>query len=98
MSTILPFVFVAAVPIGAGLIWLVGRSVMRNEERASNQLIERRREEWRAGGCVGPRSRASIGAPSATTGEAGPQETTAVEEAASAEANPERARHGDHRR
>jgi hypothetical protein len=28
--------------------------VMRNELKASSQLIERRREEWRAGGCVGP--------------------------------------------
>ena len=54
MSTILPFVFVCAIPIAAGVIWLVVRSVMRNEERASSQLIERRREEWRAGGCVGP--------------------------------------------
>ena len=54
MSTVLPFVFVGAIPIAAGVIWLVARSVMRNEERASSQLIERRREEWRAGGCVGP--------------------------------------------
>jgi hypothetical protein len=54
VSTILPFVFVCAIPIAAGVIWLVMRSVMRNELRASSQLIERRREEWRAGGCVGP--------------------------------------------
>ena len=54
MSTILPFVFVSAIPIAFGVIFLVARSVMRNEIRASNQLVERRREEWRAGGCVGP--------------------------------------------
>ena len=54
MSTILQFVFVGAIPIAAGVIWLVVRSVVRNEERASSQLIEGRREEWRAGGCVGP--------------------------------------------
>ena len=54
MSTILPFVFVCAIPIAAGVIWLVMRSVMRNELRASSQLIERRREEWRAGGAWGP--------------------------------------------
>ena len=51
MSTIL-FVFVAAIPIALG-VFLVARSVMR-EIRASNQSFERRREEWRAGGCVGP--------------------------------------------
>jgi hypothetical protein len=33
----------------AGSIWLVFRL-----ERASRQRIERRREVWRAGGCVGP--------------------------------------------
>jgi hypothetical protein len=54
VSTILPIVFVCALPIAAGVIWLVARSVMRNELKASSQLIERRREEWRAGGCVGP--------------------------------------------
>ena len=93
MSTILPFVFVCAIPIAAGVIWLVMRSVMRNELRASSQLIERRREEWRAGGAWG-RSRASIGAPSAATGKAGPQaealawaeEAAEAEEAAAAEA------------
>ena len=53
MTTILPFVLFSAIPIGAGVIWLVVRSVMRNEERASSQLIERRREEWRAAGSVG---------------------------------------------
>jgi hypothetical protein len=54
VSTILPFVLVSAVPIAAGMLWLVARSVMRNEERASSELVERRREEWRAGGCVEP--------------------------------------------
>ena len=54
MSTILPIVFVCAIPIAAGVLWLVARSVMRSEIRASNQLVERRRKEWRAGGCVGP--------------------------------------------
>ena len=54
MSNILPFVFFSAIPIALGAIFLVARSVMRAEIRASNQLVERRREEWRAGGCVGP--------------------------------------------
>jgi len=54
VTTILPFVIYSAIPIGAVVIWLVARSVMRSEIRASNQLVERRREEWRAGGCVGP--------------------------------------------
>ena len=72
MSTILPFVFVSAVPIAARVIWLLARSVMRNEQRASSQLIERRREEWRAGGNVGPEP-GKYRAPSAATGEAGPQ-------------------------
>ena len=54
MTTILPFVIYSSIPIGAVVIWLVARSVMRSEIRASNQLVERRREEWRAGGCVGP--------------------------------------------
>ena len=54
VSTILPFVVVSAVPIAAGVLWLVARSVMRNEQQASSQLVERRLEEWRAGGCVGP--------------------------------------------
>ena len=35
---------VVAVAFIAGIIWLV---------MASNQRIERRREAWRAGGCVG---------------------------------------------
>jgi hypothetical protein len=42
-------IFVAAVALIAGMIWLVMRI-----NRASNQRIERRREAWRAGGCVGP--------------------------------------------
>jgi len=54
VSNILPFVFFSAIPIALGAIYLVARSVMRAEIRASNQLVERRREEWRAGGCVGP--------------------------------------------
>jgi hypothetical protein len=54
VTTIPSFVIFSAVPIALVVIWLVVRSVMRNEERASSQLIERRREEWRAGGCVGP--------------------------------------------
>jgi hypothetical protein len=37
VTTILPFVFFSAIPIAAGVIWLVVRSVMRNEERASSQ-------------------------------------------------------------
>ena len=45
---------VGAVAIAVGVLWLVARSVMRSEQRASSQLVERRREEWRAGGCVGP--------------------------------------------
>jgi hypothetical protein len=40
---------VVAVAFIAGMIWLVMRMY-----RASNQRIERRREAWRAGGCVGP--------------------------------------------
>jgi hypothetical protein len=32
-----------------GMIWLVMRI-----DRASSRRIERRREAWRAGGCVGP--------------------------------------------
>ena len=51
MTTILILVGIA---IAAGVLWLVARSVMRNEDRASSQLVERLREEWRAGGCVGP--------------------------------------------
>jgi hypothetical protein len=39
-------------PIALG-VFLVARGAMR-EIRASNQSVERRREEWRAGGCVGP--------------------------------------------
>ena len=54
MSTILPVVFVAAIILIAALgVFLVARDVMR-EIRASNQSLERAREEWRAGGCVGP--------------------------------------------
>ena len=55
MTTILPFVIYSSIPIGAVVIWLVARSVMRSEIRASNQLVERRRKEWRAGGRVGPK-------------------------------------------
>jgi hypothetical protein len=40
---------VVAVAFIAGMIWLV-----MGIDRASNQRIERRREAWRAGGCVGP--------------------------------------------
>ena len=40
---------VVAVAIIAGMIWLMMRI-----DRASSQRIERRREAWRAGGCVGP--------------------------------------------
>jgi hypothetical protein len=40
---------VVAVAFIAGMIWLVMRI-----DRATNQRIERRREAWRAGGCVGP--------------------------------------------
>ncbi len=54
MTTILPFVFFAAILIGAGMIWLVMRSMQR-EANAARQLIERQREAWRAGGCVGPK-------------------------------------------
>ena len=50
MTTILPYVFFSALPIGAGVIWLVMRNVMRDER----QRMERRREAWRAGGSVGP--------------------------------------------
>jgi hypothetical protein len=52
VSTILPVVFVAAIVIALG-VFLVARGAMR-EIRASNQSVERAREEWRAGGCVGP--------------------------------------------
>jgi hypothetical protein len=52
VSTILPVVFVAAILIALG-VFVVARGVMR-EIRASNQSVERRREEWRAGGCMGP--------------------------------------------
>jgi hypothetical protein len=52
VSSILPVVFVAAIVIALG-VFLVARDVMR-EIRASNQSLERAREEWRAGGCVGP--------------------------------------------
>jgi hypothetical protein len=40
---------VVAMAIIAGLIW-----VMMRMERSHRQLIERKREAWRAGGCVGP--------------------------------------------
>jgi len=41
--------FVVAMAIIAGMFW-----VMMRMERSHRQMIERRREEWRAGGCVGP--------------------------------------------
>ena len=41
-------IFVAAMAIIAGLVW-----VMVRMERSHRQLIERRREAWRAGGSVG---------------------------------------------
>ena len=41
---------VVAMAIIAGLIW-----VMMRMERSHRQLIERQREAWRAGGCVGPK-------------------------------------------
>jgi len=50
VTTILMLVGIAIVP---GVIWLVMRSVLR-DERASRQRFERRREAWRAGGSVGP--------------------------------------------
>ena len=55
MTNILPFVIYSAIPIAAVVIWLVARNVMRSEIQASNQLVERRRKEWRAGGRVGPK-------------------------------------------
>jgi hypothetical protein len=42
-------IFVAAMAIIAGMVW-----VMVRMERSHRQLIERRREAWRAGGSVGP--------------------------------------------
>ena len=54
MTTILPFVFFSAIPIAVGVIWLVMRSMLRDEQ-ASRELIERQREAWRAGGCLGPK-------------------------------------------
>jgi hypothetical protein len=41
--------FVVAMAIIAGMVW-----VMMRIERSHRQLIERQREAWRAGGCVGP--------------------------------------------
>ena len=41
--------FVVGMAIMAGLAW-----VMMRMQRSHRQLIERRREEWRAGGSVGP--------------------------------------------
>jgi hypothetical protein len=41
--------FVLGIAIIAGLVW-----VMMRMERSHRQLIERQREAWRAGGCVGP--------------------------------------------
>ena len=41
--------FVVGIAIFAGMVWVVVRM-----ERSHRQRIERRREAWRAGGCVGP--------------------------------------------
>ena len=43
---------VVAVAFIVGMIWL--SFFLMRIDRASNQRIERRREAWRAGGCVGP--------------------------------------------
>ena len=42
-------IFVAAMAIIAGMVW-----VMMRMERRHRQMIERKREAWRAGGSVGP--------------------------------------------
>jgi hypothetical protein len=42
-------IFVAAMAIIAGMVWLMMRM-----ERRHRQMIERKREAWRAGGSVGP--------------------------------------------
>jgi hypothetical protein len=42
-------VIVGVITINAGFLWLFMRL-----DRASRQRIERQREAWRAGGCVGP--------------------------------------------
>ena len=47
MTTILMLVGIASVPV---VIWLIMRIVLRDER----ERFERRREAWRAGGCVGP--------------------------------------------
>ena len=52
--------FVVGMAIIAGLVW-----VMMRMQRSHRQLIERRREEWRAGGSVGPGSRAVAAGPAA---------------------------------
>ena len=49
--------FFSAIPIAAGVIWLVMRSMLRDEQ-ASRQLIERQREAWRAGGAWAEAGRA----------------------------------------
>jgi hypothetical protein len=41
--------FVVGIVIIAGVVWVLVRM-----ERSHRQLIERRREAWRAGGSVGP--------------------------------------------
>ena len=41
--------FVVGMAIMAGLVW-----VMLRMQRSHRQMIERRREAWRAGGSVGP--------------------------------------------
>ena len=100
MTNILPFVIYSAIPIAAVVIWLVARNVMRSEIQASNQLVERRRKEWRAGGCVGPGPGGCSGAATAeaeAAAAAAAQAATAAEaeaaeavEAAAAEAATER--------
>lgn len=40
---------VVGIAIVAGVVWVIVRM-----ERSHRQRIERRREAWRAGGCVGP--------------------------------------------
>ena len=67
---------VVAVAFIAGMIWLVMRI-----NRASSQRIERRREAWRAGGCVGPEPSKIREGPSARTGKADVSEALASAEA-----------------
>ena len=53
-------------------------------DRASNQRIERRREAWRAGGCVGPEP-GEYRAPEREDWEGGASAAAAAEEASAAE-------------